>query len=180
MAIDEEFSLVLKPFVKETVSALAEMAHLKAKPGVAFDDDILNFKFQGYAVCVVAKTSGSISGTVLMHHYTDTALAIGRNVASVMLGEPVTATKIDDEIGEALTEFANTVIGLATRWFHESKLKLEFSAPMFIWGADDLDHLLTGASKVLTIPIEVDGVGNFYLSYVVNATNKAKKGHSYA
>ena len=51
---------ILMPFVNETIKALADMADLKAKAGQGMQEEIADYDFKGYSVCVVARTYGSI------------------------------------------------------------------------------------------------------------------------
>ncbi len=168
MELYKVHTTILMPFVNQTLAALADMADLKATAGKGFAEDVAKFDSGGYAVCVAARTFGSIEGKVLMHHHDATALAIGNNVRGKMLGEPSNAAVINDEIGEALSEFANTVIGLATRELKKADLKLEFSPPLFVTGSEDIKYIMEGVQEILSIPIDVAGVGKFFFSYLLH------------
>ncbi len=159
---------ILLPFVQEAIKALETMADLKGFVADAFPEDVEKFPFNGYAVAVVAKTFGSIEGKVLMHHYTETALAIGNRVRSKMLGESKEALEIDEEVGEAVTEFTNTIIGLATRKLSDSDLGIVFNPPIFIESDEDMDMIMADVTEILTIPIDVKNVGRFFITYLLH------------
>lgn len=159
---------ILMPFVNETIKALADMADLKAKAGQGMQEEIADYDFKGYAVCVVARTYGSIEGKVIMNHQVKTALTVGNRFRAKMFGEPCNFNKINEEIGEALTEFSNTVIGLATRFMSDSGSQLKFSAPLFINGSGDIGYIMEGVKEILSIPIDIEGVGTFSFSYLLH------------
>jgi len=159
---------ILMPFVDETIKALADMADLKATPGQGVQENIADYDFKGYAVCVVARTYGSIEGKVVMNHQIKSALTIGNRFLAKMFGEPQNFREINGEIGEALTEFSNTIIGLATRKLSGSGSQLQFSAPLFINGSADIEFIMDGVQEILSIPIDVAGVGSFSFSYLLH------------
>ena len=163
---------ILMPFVNETVSALKNMADLEGSPGPGRQQTVAEFPHHGYAVCVVAKTFGEIEGKVLMHHTDDTALEIGNRVRSKMLGENSQSEEINDDVSEALTEFSNTIIGLATRALRDSNLRITFSPPIFIGNAQDMDFIMDGVVEILSIPIKVNGTGEFSFSYLLHRKTK--------
>ena len=160
---------ILMPFVDDTLKALGNMANLKAKPLTATQEEVDTFSFQGYAVCVVAHVFGEIEGKVLMHYHKDTALLIGNNIMRIMMGEESAEAEINEEIGDALSEFSNTVIGRASRTLGESDLKITFEPPVFITGPDDMKSTLKGVVEILTIPIMIEGSKHFCLSYLLHS-----------
>lgn len=159
---------ILMPFVNETVKALADMAGLRATPGKGVQEAVDDYDIKGYAVCVVARTYGSIEGKVVMNHQIKSALTIGNRFLAKMLGEESNFPVINDEIGEALTEFSNTIIGLATRSLSNSNTQLQFSAPLFINGPADVEFIMDGVKEILSIPIDIAGVGPFSFSYLLH------------
>jgi len=159
---------ILMPFVDETIKVLREMADLTATAGQGIQENTADYDFKGYAVCIVARTYGSIEGKIIMNHQIKTALTVGNRFRAKMFGEPCNFDTINEEIGEALTEFSNTVIGLATRHLSSSDAQLNFSAPLFINGPKDMDYVLEGVKEILSIPIDVKGVGTFYFSYLLH------------
>lgn len=164
---------ILKPFVDETIKALASMAGLEAKVGQGYQEDVDKFNFKGYAVCVVAKTYGAIEGKVIMHHNNETALAIGNRVRSRMLGEASDESEINDSVGEALTEFSNTVVGMATRFLSEKDMNITFTPPLYIADQGDSEFLTQDVQEILTVPIEVKGIGQFTFSYLLHKKTEA-------
>ena len=103
-----------------------------------------------------------------MHYSDDMALKIGKRVLAAMLGEEPTATKMNDDISEAVTEFANTIIGLATRTLSQSDLRIKFTPPIFIHSEKDMEVLMEGVKEILTVPIEVSDMGDFSFSYLLH------------
>lgn len=168
MQLYEVHTKILTPFIKETMATLSSMCDLKGAPGNAFQEDLAEFQFRGFAVCIVAKTSGAIEGKVVMHHNLDTAIGIGSRVIAKMFGEEVKATEMTDEISEALTEFSNTAIGLATRHLSDANLRINFEAPLYIHNKQDSNYLIEGVEEILTIPIVIGGVGEFFMSYMLH------------
>jgi CheY-specific phosphatase CheX len=159
---------ILMPFVNETINSLDKMARLKAEALEATQEAVDSFSFQGYAVCVVAYVYGEIEGKVLIHYHEETALSIGNKVMSVMLGETFSEPEINQEIGDALSEFSNTVIGRATRYLRDSKLKITFNPPIFITGENEMKSMLRDVEEILTIPISLEDGKQFCLSYLLH------------
>lgn len=159
---------ILTPFTKETLKALKTMAAIKGKAETALQESIADFTFKGFAVAVVAKTYGSIEGKVLMHFSNEAALEIGKKVCASMLGDEPDTDEMNDEVSEAVTEFANTIIGLATRTLYESDLKIRFNPPIFIYDESDMELLMEGVQEILTVPIQAGDVGEFYFSYLLH------------
>lgn len=157
---------ILTPFVRETVSTLRTMARLQAYAGDGFPDSVEKFRFKGYAVA--AETFGVIEGKILMHHYVETALAIGNRVRANLLGIDEEATAINEDVGEALAEFGNTAIGLAMRELSASDLGIKFKPPYFVSRIDDMTAMLKNVKEIISIPIHVDDVGRFYFNYLLH------------
>jgi len=159
---------ILTPFMNETVSALKTMASVEGKVGKSKLESVENFAFRGFAVAVVAKTTGSIEGKILMHYSNDVAYKIGKRVLASMMGEEPEATSMTEEITEAVTEFANTIIGLATRTLSQSNLQIKFTPPIFIRDNHDMEALLDGVKEIMTVPINVPDIGEFSFSYLLH------------
>jgi len=159
---------ILKPFMTETVGALKTMAGVEGKVGKSKLESVANFAFRGFAVAVVAKTFGSIEGKILMHYSNDVAYKIGKRVLASMMGEEPDAVSMTDEISEAVTEFANTIIGLATRTLSQSNLQIKFTPPIFVHDDKDMDTLMDGVQEIVTVPIEVPDIGDFSFSYLLH------------
>lgn len=162
-------SEILVPFVNETITALDSMAGLKGTSDLLSKRDPLNvFTFKGFAVCVVAKIDGEIEGKVVMNHSLETAMAIGNKVRNKMLGTDDFISELNEDICEALTEFSNTAIGLATRHLDSKKQRISFNSPLTIVNQQDSDFLMDGVVEILTIPIDIEDVGRFYFSYLLH------------
>ena len=159
---------ILTPFMNETVSALKTMAGVEGRVGKSKLENVDNFAFRGFAVAVVAKTYGSIEGKILMHYSNDVAFKIGKRVLASMMGEEPDAVTMTEEVSEAVTEFANTIIGLATRTLSQSNLQIKFTPPIFIRRDEDMDTLMDGVQEILTVPISVPDIGEFSFSYLLH------------
>lgn len=159
---------ILKPFVDETIKALAGMADLEATAGQGYQEEVDKFNFKGYAVCVVAKTYGAIEGKVIMHHNKETALAIGNRVRAKMLGEHSEERELNESVAEALTEFSNTVVGLATRYLGEKNVDITFSPPLYISDEEESAFLIEDVKEILTVPIVVKDHHQFTFSYLLH------------
>ncbi|HEY5601475.1 MAG TPA: chemotaxis protein CheX [Gammaproteobacteria bacterium] len=159
---------ILTPFMNETLTALKTMASVEGRLGKAAVEGVNNFSFRGFAVAVVAKTYGSIEGKILMHYSDEVALKIGKRVLTAMLGEEPRDNIMTDDIKEAVTEFANTIIGLATGSLSQSNLQIKFTPPIFIHSNKDMDVLLDGVKQILTVPILVPDLGDFSFSYLLH------------
>ena len=66
------------------------------------------------------------------------------------------------------SEFSNTIIGLATNALSQSDLKIKFTPPIFVHSQKDMEMLMEGVQQILTVPIEVSGVGDFSFSYLLH------------
>lgn len=160
-------SRILGPFVEETITCLKTMAGLESRAGDGFPDELSKFRFKGYAVA--AETFGLIEGKILMHHYIETALAIGNRVRTNVLGDEAESSEMNEEVGEALAEFGNTAIGLAMRKLTQANLGIKFKPPYFVNSTDDMQPLLAGVQEILSVPIHVDNVGRFYFNYLLHS-----------
>lgn len=173
MELNDVQQQILQPFVDETIKTLHSMAGLKAHAGQGFPDDISKFKFKGYAV--VAETFGNVEGKILMHHYVDTALAIGNKVRCALLNDDEKCAEMNEEVGEALAEFSNTAIGLAMRQLAASNLGIKFKPPYYLSGLANLDELMRGVKEIISIPIHVDEVGRFYFNFLLHKSTGNKQ-----
>jgi len=166
MELQSLHAKILAPFVTETIQTLHSMAGLSAHAGEGFPDSLEKFRFKGYAVA--AETFGVIEGKVLMHHYVETALAIGNKVRANLLGIDEPETTITDDVGEALAEFGNTAIGLAMSQLAKADMPIKFKPPYFISSLDDMNSMLANVKEIISIPIHVDNVGRFYFNYLLH------------
>jgi len=169
MSVDTIFKVALHPFVNESIASLKSMTSLDGSAGDPFMDDVEQFRFKGYAVCSDMK--GSLDGVVLMHHYPETAVAIGNEVCSSMLGEKYAFEEVNEELSRALSEWGNTIVGRATDFLNKHSLGFEFSAPYCAMSLDDMDKYLVGVKQIATVPIFVEGVGRYYFNLLVRDVN---------
>ncbi|GAB1264896.1 response regulator [Aurantivibrio infirmus] len=160
---------ILQPFVDETLENLQTMAKMNGHTDPGFLDDPKQFRFKGCAIC--CETSGHIDGVVLMHHYPETAIAMGNAIRLHVLGEDNTFEELNEDMEEALTEWSNTVIGLATRNLSHDHLGIKFEAPYFIQNTDEMDTLLEGVENIISVPVHVDDVGRFYFNYLIRSVS---------
>ena len=164
---------ILKPFIDQSIIMLKEMAHFDAAAGDAFEDDPEKFRFKGYAIA--AHTTGKINGTILMHHYVETTVAIGNRLLSESFGEKMNVEADDEDLADAIDEWANTAIGLAMEALRLEGLAIEFSPPYFINNTKNIDELMMNVKEILSVPISVGDVGRFYFNYLLeDATSDVK------
>jgi len=157
---------VLKPFVDETVNALESRLGLKCGLDDGFQDKVEEFSFKGYAV--VANTSGSVEGRILIHHYTETALAVGNLLLKKESPSTPEVTVMTDEISNALADFSYSILEPAVKNLEDSALKVKFTQAYFVADMGNIEPLLVDVNEIITVPIKVDGIGRFYLNYLLN------------
>ena len=151
---------IVAPVIQESIRALKDMAHSDAWAGNEFQDNIWKFRFNGFAIAVVIR--GDFTGTILIHHYLETALALGRRV----LGASTESIALNDKLTEALLDYGNTVIGEATRELQSLGLILEFKPPYCISNGDNMPELLRNVDEIISIPIHAHTVGRHYLNFL--------------
>ena len=167
---------MLKPFIDETIKSLEEMAHLKAHAGEAFIDNVDNFRFKGYAIA--AKTHGNLEMIILLHNYSETALAIGNRLRFNILNESNELPEINEEMQAALAEWGNTAIGHATQSLETQELGIRFEPPYFILNTEHMEPLLKDVQEIISVPVHIDDVGRFYFNLLMlnSKAGKAKAG----
>ena len=156
---------MLKPFIDETIKTLGEMAHLKAHAGEAFTDSVEDFRFKGYAIA--ARTHGNLEMVILLHNYSDTALAIGNSLRFNILKEADELPEINEEMQAALAEWGNTAIGNATQSLETLKLGIRFDPPYFILNTENMEPLLKNVREIISVPVHIDDVGRFYFNLLM-------------
>lgn len=169
MSVETIYKVTLFPFIKESIASLKAMTHLTGSSSEAFMDQVDDFRFKGYAVC--SEVSGCINGVIMMHHYPETAIAIGNSVCETMFDEKYNYTEINEELENALAEWGNTIVGRATDLLSRHNLHFEFSSPYFVQNFDDMDKYLVGVKEIVTAPIAVEGVGRYYFNLLVRDVN---------
>jgi CheY-specific phosphatase CheX len=162
---------ILAPFAAETVKSLKTLAQMEAQAGAGFEDELEKFRFKGYAIAT--EVSGTIPGKVLLHLYPETALELGNRVLTSMLGEPSKEAAMSDDIQDALAEWGNTLIGLATRTLEESDIGVTFTSPFFVRDTEHMNDLMHKVSEIVSIPIHTEGAGRFYFNYLLHSKTGA-------
>jgi CheY-like chemotaxis protein len=165
MSIETIYKVTLHPFINESIASLKSMTSLSGTSGDTFMDKVEDFRFKGYAVC--SEVSGCINGVIMMHHYPETAIAIGNSVCETMFDEKYDFTEINEELSHALAEWGNTIVGRSTDLLSRHNLEFNFSSPYFIHNFDDMEKYLEGVKEIVTVPITVEGVGRYYFNLLV-------------
>jgi len=158
---------VLKPFADKSCQALYNTIDFNVEPGEGFQEKIKNFHFNGYAV--VVNTSGSVEGRILIHHYTETALAIANKIIDKDNKDETTATEMNDRVSNALAEFSLELVEGAVLNLSKKDLKVKISPAYFIKDTQNIDQLLEGVKSIITIPMNIENVGRFYINYLLNS-----------
>ena len=159
---------VLLPFVSETINTLKTMAELTGTSDLlTYHEPLDVFAFKDFAVSINATFTNGVTNNVVMNFDTPTAIAIGNKVRSVMFGTDEADTSLNDANKEALAEFLNTVVGLATREINETDHKISFGVPLYLYNKEDSEFLLEGVKNIMTVPVDLEAAGRFYLSFLV-------------
>lgn len=169
MSLSTIQSRILQPFIDETLANLQAMAGMHGHTDAGFVDQVDKFNFKGYAIC--AETHGCIDGVMLMHHYIETAVAMGNAIRKHVLDDEEVLNDIDGPMADALAEWGNTVLGRATKGLGGYRLNINFEPPYFVFDTDTMSSLLTGVNDIITVPVHVDGVGRFYFNYLIRSVN---------
>ena len=159
---------VLKPFADESCQALNKTADFTVEVGEAFQEKIKDFRFKGYAI--VVNTTGSVFGRILIHHYTETAMAIANRILD-RDNQDQTGLEMNDEISNTLAEFSLDVVEAAVANLAKRNLKVKVSPAYFIKDTQHIDNLLADVSSIITVPMTIKNVGRFYINYLL------EKGH---
>jgi len=159
---------VLLPFVSETINTLKTMAELKGTSDLlTYHEPLDVFAFKDFAVSINATFTNGVTNNVVMNFDAPTAIVIGNKVRSVMFGTDEADTSLNDANKEALAEFLNTVVGLATREINETSHKISFGVPLYLYNKEDSEFLLEGVKNIMTVPVDLESAGRFYLSFLV-------------
>jgi CheY-like chemotaxis protein len=165
MSVEALYKVILYPFINESLASLKAMTNLVGEAGEAFVDNVDDFRFKGYAVC--SEVTGGLDGVIMMHHYPETAIAIGNSVCEHMFEEKYQFTEINEELSHALAEWGNTIVGRSTDLHGRYSLDYKFSSPYFVHDVNDMDKYLAGVKEVITVPITVEGVGRYYFNLLI-------------
>lgn len=165
MSVETIYKVILYPFIKESIASLNSMTELTGDAGEAFVDSVDDFRFKGYAVC--SDITGGLDGVIMMHHYPETAIAIGNSVCEKMFDESYDYEEINEELSHALAEWGNTIVGRSTELHGRYNLDYDFSSPYFVHDVNDMETYLEGVKEVITVPIMVEGVGRYYFNLLI-------------
>lgn len=174
MSVDTIYKVILHPFINESLASLKAMTNLEGSAGDIFMDSVEDFRFKGYAIC--SNVTGNLDGVIMMHHYPETAIAIGNSVHEQMLSEKSEHTEINEQLSNALAEWGNTIVGRSTDFHSRYSLDYNFSSPYFVNDVSDMDNYLAGVKEVVTVPIVVEGVGRYYFNLLVRGVDYATAG----
>ena len=169
MSVETIYKVILHPFINESIASLKAMTSLSGSSADAFMDKVEDFRFKGYAVCSDVK--GCIDGVIMMHHYPETAIAIGNSVCQTMFDESYNYDVINEELTNALAEWGNTIVGRSTDLLSRHNLEFDFSSPYFVHNFNDMEKYLTDVKEIVTVPITVEGVGRYYFNLLVRSVN---------
>ncbi|MBL1260990.1 MAG: chemotaxis protein CheX [Thiotrichaceae bacterium] len=159
---------VLLPFVSETINVLQTMANLKGSSDLlTYHEPLDVFAFKDFAVSINATFTNGVTNNVVMNFDAQTAIVIGNKVRSVMFGTNEVDATLNEANKEALAEFLNTVVGLATREINETNHKISFGVPLYLYNKEDSAFLLDGVKNIMTVPLDLEDSGRFYLSFLV-------------
>ncbi len=165
MSVEALYKVILYPFINESLASLKAMTNLVGEAGDAFVDNVDEFRFKGYAVC--SEVTGGLDGVIMMHHYPETAIAIGNSVCEHMFEEKYQFTEINEDLSNALAEWGNTIVGRSTDLHGRYSLDYKFSSPYFVHDVNDMDKYLSGVKEVITVPITIEGVGRYYFNLLI-------------
>lgn len=143
----------INPFIESVLNNLEQMAALKAEK-------------QQLTVSKEAKTSAEISGVIGLSGSAKGSAVISFSrpvalaVASAMFMEEL--TEINDDVKDAIGEFANIVVGNARNKLVDDGLDITISTPTIIVGKD---HEISHPQNIpfLVIPFKSD-IGSFQIN----------------
>ncbi|MCM2678531.1 response regulator [Echinimonas agarilytica] len=165
MSVETIHKIILHPFIQESLSSLKAMTGLEGRADEAFIDNVEDFRFKGYAVCSDMK--GNLDGVILMHHYSETAVAVGQAVQLSLVGESNDSDTLNEDLVSALEEWGNTIVGRATHLLQKHNLGFEFASPHVALDLEDMTPYLKGVKQIVTVPVHVEGVGRYYFNLLV-------------
>jgi two-component system, response regulator PdtaR len=172
MSIEVLHKVILHPFIKESINSLSTMSHMQSSAGEIFEDKVEDFRFKGYAVC--SEIQGELDGVILMHHYEETALAIGSSIYEDFAGTAASNTEsLNQDLSDALAEWGNTIVGRATDLLSKHNLGFSFTAPRTVLNLDDMSEYLKGVETIITVPIHVEGVGRYFFNLLIRKATAA-------
>lgn len=159
---------IMEPLVDATVMCLKSMAGLSARPGKGTRDVADSFWANDYVF--VVDTYGEVDGRIVMHYFMESTLDIGNRIRSGLLGDDCDESiEVNEEIIEALAEFSNTVVGRAMKKLESQQMLVSFKPPKYIHDVSKSEFLKSGVEDVLTMPVDVEGIGQFHVNYLIQS-----------
>lgn len=175
MSLSNVQKLILQPFINECLENLLEMAEMEGRTEEGFLDNLESFNFHGYAIC--AEITGAIDGVIVMHHYIETALALGNAIRKNVLEEDLEYEEVNELVADALAEWGNTVVGRAVANLKTDEMGVEFIPPYFVYSLDIMSSLLTGTEDIITVPVHVKDIGRFYFNLLIRKISPELNNH---
>jgi CheY-specific phosphatase CheX len=171
MKLTREQTEIFWPFIDATISCLETMAGLRAVSGQGKSEEPGDFSVQDFVF--VIDTTGDIEGRIIMQYQMDASLNIGNKIRQGMLGDEYGDSKsVDDDIIAALSEFSNTMIGRAIDKIDKS---VRFSPPRYVASVAEKEELIrSGIEEILSMPLDVEGVGRFHVNYLIQTITGEK------
>ncbi|ADU66798.1 chemotaxis protein CheX [Desulfurispirillum indicum] len=150
----------INPFVASTISVLASIIKVPPKRDKIFLKEGVQ---PTYDITAIIGVNGDVHGTVAISFPREVAL---RFVSSFTGEEKST---INEEVLDALGEFANIVSGGAKRELSTTGVRFKISIPSVITGRD---HKLTPPrnTQCIVLPFEVEGIGKFVVEVSLRET----------
>ncbi|MBD1387841.1 response regulator [Neiella sp. HB171785] len=173
MSVETLHKVILHPFIQESLASLKAMTGLDGYAGDPFIDQVEDFRFKGYAVC--SDMTGQLDGVVLMHHYEETAVAVGQAVQQALVGECNINGELDEDLIAALAEWGNTIVGRATHMLQKHNLGFEFASPHVALDLQDMGPYLRGVKEIVTVPVHIEDAGRYYFNLLVRDANREAK-----
>ncbi len=164
MKLTPQQSEILLPFVDATIYCLEAMAGVHAVSGEGACESPGDFSVQDFVF--VIDTKGDIEGRLIMQYHVDSSINIGNKILQGLLGEESgNSDSVDEDVIEALAEFSNTMMGRASEKLAKS---VSFSPPQYISDGNEKEALIrSGVREILSMPLEVEGLGRFHVNYLI-------------
>jgi chemotaxis protein CheX len=140
----------INPFLQSATMVLEQMCAIRPSRG---ELALKQLQFYKESVWLKISVTGNLQGDILFGFEQSVALKI---VSGMMGGFEVTEL---DEMGQsALSELGNMISGNASILLYNEGITIDISPPSIIRD-EDSQHLST--TKVLTIPLQLEGIGQF-------------------
>ena len=169
MELSSVHNQIIEPITQEAIKALKDMAHSNAWAGAEFQDSVWKFRFNGFAI--VAEVSGMLNGTVVFHHYLETAMALGKRLLNFRKGSINEGVGLTDEMQAALLDYADEVVAHASKELKKTGMQVDFKSSFPVLSMHHVSDLLINVDEIHSIPLHVDTVGRHYLNFFIKDHN---------